>query len=74
MSENPPAFPSGALWEGEQRHGGMTLRDWFAGQALAGLLGGQYGHSGDYNLSEVPEEAFRIADAMLAQRERDGVK
>lgn len=49
---------------------GMSLRDYFAGQALAGLLG--------YNtvkLSSAPtwhgalaEEAYSIADAMIAAR------
>jgi hypothetical protein len=60
--ENPPAFPNGAFVPG------MTLRDWFAGQALAGLLAGQYAATSHYNLSEVPDEAYRIADAMLLAR------
>ena len=51
---------------------GMTLRDWFAGQALAGV--GAYAldeHDGD--LADQAETAavwcFAIADAMLAERE-----
>lgn len=47
----------------------MTLRDWLAGQALTGLLAGNYRHSSQHNLSEVPSEAFRIADAMLVARD-----
>lgn len=63
--KNPRAFPSGAI---DPKFGGMTLRDWFAGQALAGLLAGQYSDSGNANLSEVPKEAYLIADAMLKER------
>lgn len=46
----------------------MTLRDKFAGDALIGLLSGQYAETGRFNLSEAPEEAFKIADAMLKAR------
>lgn len=45
---------------------GMTLREWFAGQALPGLLAGQYRNRSDYNLNDLPAEAYRIADAMIA--------
>lgn len=47
--------------------GGMTLRDWFAGQAL---VGGMAGVAGDP--AEFAEEAYAIADAMLAEREKGG--
>jgi hypothetical protein len=45
--------------------GGMSLRDWFAGQALPGI-------SFDCGLSvqEAAERAYELADAMLAQREK----
>ncbi|KAF0131121.1 MAG: hypothetical protein FD152_2053 [Xanthobacteraceae bacterium] len=46
-------------------HTGMSLRDWFAGQAVAGLLS-------DPNVTSAPAEfagaAYIIADAMLAAR------
>jgi hypothetical protein len=54
---------------------GMSLRDWFAGQALNGMLA----HSTRYrplptasqNWHEaISEEAYQIADAMLAEREK----
>lgn len=70
-----PAFPvhGGHHPDDDPRNrvigGGMTLRDWFAGQALAGLLAGYYRQTTNYNLSEAPEEAYKIADAMIAERQ-----
>jgi len=46
----------------------MTLRDWFAGQALAGLLAS---HSGEIELPDddrAAKWAFAFADAMIAKR------
>ena len=49
---------------------GMTLRDWFAGRALAMLANPTVGDDGAdeyYNMAEI---AYRYADAMIAVRER----
>jgi hypothetical protein len=46
--------------------GGMTLRDWFAGQALAGLLADPDRNGSDNQYAKV---AYSLADAMLAARE-----
>jgi hypothetical protein len=52
-------------------HEGMSLRDWFAGQALAGMLSHQSAASIDGPASDiVAGAAFQFADAMLAERER----
>lgn len=51
-------------------HPGMSLRDWYAGMALQGLLSGQYKGNGAYNLVGIPQEAFLIADAMIEAREK----
>lgn len=59
-----PAFPAYDFTEG-----GMSLRDYFAAKALNGLLAGQFRDTGSLNLNELPEEAYRIADAMIAARE-----
>jgi hypothetical protein len=50
---------------------GMTLRDYFAGKAMQGLLAAgteaQFCFSGDTTLAAI---SYGIADAMLAERER----
>jgi hypothetical protein len=48
-------------------HPGMSLRDWFAGQALAGLCNGARGTG--WRKAELAKDAFAFADAMLAARE-----
>ena len=54
------------------RSSGMTMRDWFAGQALAGMHARD---SFDRGLAS-PEQRARVAyidaDAMLAERKRGG--
>jgi hypothetical protein len=67
-----PAFPTtgetDAFGENVQAFTpGMTLRDWFAGQALAGLLA-----SGPHDCDEhgLAHDAYLHADAMLIKRER----
>lgn len=58
-----PAFPTVA---GQTVYSnGMTLRDWFAGQALSWA-----GHNEWFNSDpkHVAERAYRMADAMLAAR------
>ena len=61
---NPRAFPSAAI---DPAFGGMTLRDWFAGQALAAMsrLGDD-----DTTARSIAYDAYLLADAMLAERER----
>ena len=54
---------------------GMTLRDYFAGQALAGEMASQSGDTGEWT-NEVPQSIledrakffYRFADAMIAAR------
>ena len=55
---------------------GMSLRDWFAGQALAGLYSSsakvmQPEMDGIKGIQFVASVAYQIADAMLAERERE---
>lgn len=60
---------------GEVQHPGMTLRDWFAGQALAGDFAAQNEVTGEYTNGTSDETAlsraklfYRMADAMIAAR------
>ena len=58
-------FPEGQVQPG---HNGMTLRDYFAGQALAGIMG-----CDDIVPLEVAAvESYRVADEMLKERARIG--
>jgi hypothetical protein len=68
INDGGPAFPSTIQYFPDDKNAneeqGMTLRDWFAGQALAGMLIGEW-------LSDkgVATLAYEYADAMLAARE-----
>jgi hypothetical protein len=66
MSKNDggPAFPVGS--ETHPVDQGMSLRDYFAGQALIGMLAAK----GIYYDEVAVKNAYRYADAMLAERER----
>ena len=48
---------------------GMTMRDWFAGQALSTLIHLHENRDGEWGESEVATSAYDMADAMLAARE-----
>jgi hypothetical protein len=62
---NPPAFPLHN--HGVQTLGmhisGMTLRDYFAAKAMQALI------DNDGLFSEIPTQAYALADAMLKARE-----
>ncbi len=62
--DNPPAFPMAVPTDFQFANDGMTLRDWFAGQALIGLC-----LSEPWVLSEAKAQAaYEVADALLAAR------
>ena len=72
-----PAFPvhGGGMLDGEQDdarnqilQGGMTLRDWFAGQALMGLCADPSNHELYDDEHDAAKSAYDIADAMLEAR------
>ena len=76
-NDGRPAFPS------HPEHGpstyGMSLRDYFAGQALAGDFSAQNESAGciptnfdDKLISDRVILFYRFADAMLAEREKGG--
>lgn len=70
--ENPPAFP--VIAENGLGHvsEGMSLRDWFAGQALVGVISGCVMACVEYSEFEAAEDAYEIAAAMLAERAKAG--
>ena len=59
------AFPNGVTVIGES---GMDLRDWFAGQALTGLLASPDAHLNAGTDKVAAENAYQIADAMMEAR------
>jgi len=65
-NDGRPAFPYGQKNITERSSEGMTLRDYFAGQALAGILSAaNFGNAKDW----IGQRAYEYADAMLAARE-----
>jgi len=60
-NDGGPAFPAGVS-------AGMSLRDWFAGQALTGWIS-----DSTANVSEpdnIAEHCYELADAMVAEKEK----
>lgn len=72
MSENKndggSAFPSHGTM-GEVVCEGMTLRDWFAGQALIGLARSEHFES-NLKLDVLAKFCYEYADSMIAEREK----
>lgn len=81
INDGGPAFPRpDVTWSdaerltGTQGHPGMSLRDWFAGQALAGgtvFFGDDWADRSVWDSELIAKQAYMIADAMLAERESD---
>lgn len=79
VSDGGPAFPQAiafnrngeAVYSGMyfQEGPGMSLRDWFAGMALQGIMNNTNAFA---NMSDkaVAENCWKAADAMLAARKR----
>jgi hypothetical protein len=61
--DNPPAFPQSLSAEGP--FGGMSLRDYFAGQALAATVIRSAEHE---TAIQISDWAYNVADAMLLAR------
>ena len=93
IDDGGPAFPrtievrtvnaAGDLLHAEQYPGnGMSLRDWFAGQALAGLYASDENETCDPSKPIEPQlqahaeayakAAYRAADAMIAAKKAGG--
>lgn len=70
QKDGGPAFPRTGEGFGNPRYDaqGMTLRDWFAGQALAGMLADPEVGNADSDDSQLAKIAYAYATAMLAER------
>jgi hypothetical protein len=73
VQDGGPAFPHEEVRERLQglpttwtNHKGMSLRDWFAGQALHACII----HDISTPNADVAVWSYRVADAMLAERNR----
>lgn len=73
IKDGGPAFPRAGFYAASgydnDPAAGMSLRDWFAGHALAGLLARDFGSTNEGQLQEIAEKAYDLADAMLTDRE-----
>lgn len=69
IDDGGPAYPCEAYQCPQDtettKYRGMSLRDWFAGQALAGLLADPNG-SGD--MDAITRGTYMLADKMLSAR------
>ncbi len=71
MNNGGPAFPipgGSSPFKPDNGYDGMSLRDWFAGQALAGILANTARLG---IIEEAASTAYAYADAMLAARQSD---
>lgn len=69
LRDGGPAFPRAHGGGMASAQNGMSLRDWFAGQALAGKLAGAPNNI-SYYAPAIAYDAYVMADAMLAAREK----
>lgn len=68
IDDGGPAYPTTRL-EGSRPviYPGMSLRDYFAGQALMGVADPYANHADQYQ--RIAAQAYELADAMIAARE-----
>lgn len=64
INDGGPAFPLPCSNLFHNTADGMTLRDWFAGQAIMGLL------ARVHPTNTSAKEVYGIADAMIKEREK----
>jgi len=69
QNDGGPAFPQHGwtsnpeVLERMKNQGGMTLRDWFAGQILSGMAASQYWSENFQNMEAMLNDATRTAYA-----------
>ena len=67
-NDGGPAFPCDSSQKQYPTQEGMSLRDWFAGQALVGIVGRI--PVGSSSASRLVKIAYRYADMLLDERDR----
>lgn len=65
MKDGGPAYP---IYKNLQ-YEGMSLRDWFAGMAMKGMMAGRYWETA--SKTTLVTEAYKIADGMIKGRENE---
>lgn len=68
----PDGFSSTGFIEQEFQYPGMTLRDYFAAKAMAAHIQNMHRMTGAES-EEIASWAYLTADAMLSQRDKNGV-
>jgi hypothetical protein len=75
LNNNHPAFPVQA-YPGDaanpkvRPNTGMSMRDYFAGQALNGLLANPEDTSDGVEFEDIADYAYNMANVMLVRREK----
>jgi len=74
MKDGGSAFPIATSEWRDVVHGGMegmSLRDWFAGQALSGWLASFGANQRVKKVDELVLFVYEVADAMIAERDKE---
>jgi hypothetical protein len=72
QEDGGPAFAAGYHPEGNSAdHAGMSLRDYFAAQSINGVIVTSIHQQLTIKPEDVALNAYRIADAMIAERKED---
>lgn len=75
MSEikNKPALPHNTVYPDNafEEHSGLSMRDYFAAKAMQTMMD-KYVEWGYDGYDDLAKDAYSLADAMLAEREKSG--
>ena len=73
MNDGGPAFPTEGPSAGQFENPGMSLRAWYAGMALIGMISHctEEAQRLPSHHRFIAEECGRYADAMLAERDKE---
>lgn len=72
LNDGGPAFPRPEAFDPTNggslpQQDGMSLRDWFAGKAMQGLISSE---PNSFNTAIMVRDAYIIADCMIEEREK----